>query len=167
MRTRVSVARRDESERSMSIDTPFRRSSVPSFALVLALAVSGCSAGVATNDFDVARADAAAACAPAGPAPQFTLAGLDAAGSHVLVTSSGSGTAAFAAFVQVQHAGDAALTGGELRPAGTSLGSYAASIPALRPGATYTVTVQGMQDTNRAPECQKSFALALGTVTAR
>ncbi len=159
MRARVSVAPGDESERSMRM---------PSFGFALALALSGCSAGIGPSDFDPSRAnDAVAACAPAGPAPQFALAGLDAAGARVLVTAGGTGGSAFAAFVQLQHAGDPPITGGELRPAGSAAGSYAAAIPALRSGVTYAVTAVGMQDTNRAPECQRSFALALGSLTAR
>ena len=90
----------------------------------------------------------------------------------MLVFSTPRGGAPFKAFVELARGAPPAVIGGELAPSTVPDGAtgssafYTASLPAVAAG-TYAVTLQVVQFTNLAPECQKSFAVALGTLTLR
>ena len=129
-----------------------------------------CACGPAASPGDSLSGAATAACARSGAAPAFVVDGSSTA--DTLVVSTPSGGPPFKAFVQFALPGAPPLTGGELvpaeaPPAGGGRDYYVAPVPPLRTGATYAVTLQLMQYTNLPPECQKSFTVALGTITGR
>jgi hypothetical protein len=132
--------------------------------------LSACSSDFGNDDASVRAASAARLCRTPGTAPAFALAG--SAPGTILITAA-AGAPAFEAFVQFTHANEPPVTGGRLAAIdAVSLTSsvpaktFAAELPALHSGTTYAVTLQVMQDTDQAPECQKSLAVNLGTFTA-
>ena len=140
-------------------------------AVGFALVLEGCG-GDALGSVSTSRfADAANRCAASGVAPTFALASAES-GDDSLVISTAPDPTPFEAFVQISRPGLPIVTGGRLVRTDPPPGLdptrtyFVATVPDLEPGS-YSASLQGMLDTNLAPECQKSFAVALGVALIR